>query len=112
MRSVCAAIAKWSMSSTSIWTLLPLRPGVGARKKRSQEQRVRTRQLVECPAVETGNPRSQDSRVLLQWRRVQDSNSKTLTERNTDWLRLRSSTSFGAGVLIAEDSEADIFFLL
>jgi CheY-like chemotaxis protein len=38
--------------------------------------------------------------------------SKSLTEQNTDWLNGRSSESSGAAVLIAEDSEADIFFLL
>ena len=39
-------------------------------------------------------------------------NSKSLTEQNTDWLERRSEQSSGAAVLIAEDSEADIFFLL
>jgi CheY-like chemotaxis protein len=38
--------------------------------------------------------------------------SKSLTEKNTDWLQRRSSETSGAAVLIAEDSEADIFFLL
>jgi len=37
---------------------------------------------------------------------------KSITEQNTDWLERRSEESSGAAVLIAEDSEADIFFLL
>ena len=43
---------------------------------------------------------------------MQGSKSKSLTEQNTDWLQRRSEESSGASVLIAEDSEADIFFLL
>ena len=43
---------------------------------------------------------------------VHGSKPKSLTEQNTDWLERRSGESTGAGVLIAEDSEADIFFLL
>jgi CheY-like chemotaxis protein len=43
---------------------------------------------------------------------VHGQKSKSLTKQNTDWLQRRSEESFGAGVLIAEDSEADIFFLL
>jgi len=43
---------------------------------------------------------------------VQGSKSKSLTEQNIDWLQRRSEESSGASVLIAEDSEADIFFLL
>jgi CheY-like chemotaxis protein len=43
---------------------------------------------------------------------VHGAKPKSLTEQNTDWLTRRSSESFGASVLIAEDSEADIFFLL
>jgi CheY-like chemotaxis protein len=43
---------------------------------------------------------------------VHGSKSKSLTEQNTDWLQRRSEYSSGAPVLIAEDSEADIFFLL
>lgn len=43
---------------------------------------------------------------------MQGSISKSLTEQNADWLERRSEQSFGASVLIAEDSEADIFFLL
>jgi CheY-like chemotaxis protein len=43
---------------------------------------------------------------------VHGPNHKSLTEQNTDWLEKRSAISYGAGVLIAEDSEADIFFLL
>ena len=39
-------------------------------------------------------------------------NSKSLTQQNTDWLESRSEQTSGAAVLIAEDSEADIFFLL
>jgi CheY-like chemotaxis protein len=38
--------------------------------------------------------------------------NKSLTEQNADWLQQRNSESSGACVLIAEDSEADIFFLL
>jgi CheY-like chemotaxis protein len=43
---------------------------------------------------------------------VHGQNSKSLTEQNSDWLERRSEESSGAAVLIAEDSEADIFFLL
>lgn len=43
---------------------------------------------------------------------MQGTKSKSLTEQNTDWLQRRSEESSGAPVLIAEDSEADIFFLL
>jgi CheY-like chemotaxis protein len=43
---------------------------------------------------------------------VHGPNSKSLTEQNTDWLERRSHEGVGASVLIAEDSEADIFFLL
>jgi CheY-like chemotaxis protein len=39
-------------------------------------------------------------------------NSKSITEQNSEWLERRACDSSGAGVLIAEDSEADIFFLL
>jgi CheY-like chemotaxis protein len=44
--------------------------------------------------------------------RVHGPKSKSLTDQNTDWLTRRSSATSGASVLIAEDSEADIFFLL
>lgn len=44
--------------------------------------------------------------------KVHGPKSKSLTEQNTDWLTRRSSATSGASVLIAEDSEADIFFLL
>lgn len=43
---------------------------------------------------------------------MQGTKPKSLTEQNADWLERRSEESSGAAVLIAEDSEADIFFLL
>lgn len=43
---------------------------------------------------------------------VNEERSKTLSQRNADWLQSRVSSSSGSPVLIADDSEADIFFLL
>jgi CheY-like chemotaxis protein len=43
---------------------------------------------------------------------VTEDRSKSLSQRNTDWLEGRISAATGAAVLIADDSEADIFFLL
>src|SRR3954471_1545212 len=39
-------------------------------------------------------------------------NVSPLAQRNTDWLEGRISTACGDAVLIADDSESDIFFLL
>lgn len=39
-------------------------------------------------------------------------NEKSLIQRNAEWLDKRVASSSGAAVLIADDSEADIFFLL
>lgn len=39
-------------------------------------------------------------------------NEKSLIQRNAEWLRERAASATGAPVLIADDSEADIFFLL
>ena len=38
--------------------------------------------------------------------------TNSLAQRNTDWLEGRISTATGDAVLIADDSETDIFFLL
>lgn len=43
---------------------------------------------------------------------VNDERSKSLTQRNADWLEKRELSSSGSPVLIADDSESDIFFLL
>lgn len=43
---------------------------------------------------------------------MQNSRSQSLSERNTDWLSRRQADTSAAPVLIADDSEADIFFLL
>lgn len=49
---------------------------------------------------------------MLRFRHVHGPKSKSLSEQNSDWLTRRSSDTSGASVLIAEDSEADVFFLL
>ena len=59
-----------------------------------------------------GFPGSHSFPVCYGLRNVHGPKSKSLTEQNTDWLTRRSSQTSGASVLIAEDSEADIFFLL
>lgn len=41
-----------------------------------------------------------------------NASSNSLAQRNSDWLEGRISTATGAPVLIADDSETDIFFLL
>lgn len=43
---------------------------------------------------------------------MNEQRSKSLIQRNADWLEKRVSSSSGSPVLIADDSEADIFFLL
>jgi CheY-like chemotaxis protein len=43
---------------------------------------------------------------------VSRENEKSLIQRNAEWLRERAASATGAPVLIADDSEADIFFLL
>jgi CheY-like chemotaxis protein len=43
---------------------------------------------------------------------VSRENEKSLIQRNLEWLNERAASSSGAPVLIADDSEADIFFLL
>jgi CheY-like chemotaxis protein len=43
---------------------------------------------------------------------VKEKRSGTLSQRNADWLEGRISSASGAPVLIADDSESDIFFLL
>ena len=43
---------------------------------------------------------------------MNEDRSKSLGQRNADWLKKRVSSSSGSPVLIADDSEADIFFLL
>lgn len=43
---------------------------------------------------------------------VSEERSNYLSQRNSDWLEGRISAATGAPVLIADDSEADIFFLL
>jgi CheY-like chemotaxis protein len=63
-------------------------------------------------ATETGNPRYHKNSASLLWAGLQDHRKKSLSDRNTDWLEHRSTRTIGASVLIAEDSEADIFFLL
>jgi CheY-like chemotaxis protein len=44
--------------------------------------------------------------------KVKKEQSNSLSQRNTDWLEGRVSVATGPSVLIADDSEADIFFLL
>jgi CheY-like chemotaxis protein len=39
-------------------------------------------------------------------------NTNTIAQRNADWLKGRSASAHGAPILIAEDSDSDIFFLL
>ena len=43
---------------------------------------------------------------------VKQESSNALSRRNSDWLEGRVSVASGPSVLIADDSEADIFFLL
>jgi CheY-like chemotaxis protein len=43
---------------------------------------------------------------------VKEERSNSLSQRNTDWLEGRVSVASGPSVLIADDSESDIFFLL
>jgi CheY-like chemotaxis protein len=56
--------------------------------------------------------------LLTGWRelpyaqRVKEERSNSLSQRNTDWLEGRVSVATGPAVLIADDSESDIFFLL
>jgi CheY-like chemotaxis protein len=45
-------------------------------------------------------------------REVNGQRSASLSQRNSDWLEGRISAATGAPVLIADDSESDIFFLL
>jgi CheY-like chemotaxis protein len=43
---------------------------------------------------------------------VKEERSNSLSQRNSDWLEGRVSVASGPSVLIADDSESDIFFLL
>jgi CheY-like chemotaxis protein len=43
---------------------------------------------------------------------VKEDRSNSLSQRNSDWLEGRVSVATGPSVLIADDSESDIFFLL
>jgi CheY-like chemotaxis protein len=45
-------------------------------------------------------------------KRVKEERSNSLSQRNSDWLEGRVSVATGPPVLIADDSESDIFFLL
>src|SRR5256885_4732067 len=45
-------------------------------------------------------------------RDVKEERSNYLSQRNSDWLEGRVSVATGPSVLIADDSESDIFFLL
>jgi CheY-like chemotaxis protein len=67
----------------------------------------------QLPAAPNGDsPNVENRSILYCGDAVQDSRSQSLTERNTDWLRKRQADQSAAPVLIADDSEADIFFLL
>lgn len=44
--------------------------------------------------------------------KVNEERPNSLSQRNSDWLEGRISAAIGAPVLIADDSESDIFFLL
>jgi CheY-like chemotaxis protein len=45
-------------------------------------------------------------------REVKEERPNSLSQRNSDWLEGRVSVASGPAVLIADDSESDIFFLL